>query len=126
MEDDKIQKIFHDFDPELRSDFEFMNRLAHSIQAVEMVKEQTHELHRRNRIAVSVAAVAGFVVGFGFAVAMPWLLKNFGVHVPSLGTPTNLLTGYSELILWFGTATIATATAINVYRLTRAPFTLRR
>ncbi len=49
MEDDKIRDLFRKFDPELSSDFSFINKLQHSLDAVESIKAENAELKRRSK-----------------------------------------------------------------------------
>lgn len=63
MEDDKIKNLFADFNPELSSDTQFMARLQRNLEAVEFVKQQSAIFRKRNKTAVVVAALSGFVVG---------------------------------------------------------------
>lgn len=75
MDDDKIKSLFADFNPELSSDTQFMARLQRTIEAVEFMKQQNAIFHKRNKTAVVVAALAGFIVG----VLTTLIFSAFGV-----------------------------------------------
>ncbi len=64
MEDDKLKSLFTNFEPELSSDFKFMNKLERNLNSVEIIKRHTAEVRSRNKKAVAIAAFAGFIVGF--------------------------------------------------------------
>lgn len=64
MEDDKLKFLFTNFEPELSSDFKFMNKLERNLNSVEIIKRHTAEVRSRNKKAVAIAAFAGFIVGF--------------------------------------------------------------
>ena len=38
MEDDKLKSLFSNFEPELSSDFLFMNKLQRNLNSVELIK----------------------------------------------------------------------------------------
>ena len=71
MEDNRLRDIFKDYNPDLSSDFSFMQTLERNLDKVEIVRRHNVEIHRRARIAVFVAAVAGFVTGVIFMLFMP-------------------------------------------------------
>lgn len=73
MEEDKLKSLFAEFRPELSSDRQFMSCLERNMESVEIVKRRMAEMRARNRRAIAVAAVVGFVVGFLFSLALPYL-----------------------------------------------------
>ena len=62
MEEDKLKSLFAEFQPELSSDSLFMNRLERNMESVEIVKRRVEEMRARNRRAIAVAAIVGFIV----------------------------------------------------------------
>lgn len=73
MEEDKLHKLFKDYDPELSSDFYFMDRLKNNLESVEIVKNKNAELHTARRHALMIAGLAGFVAGFVCCMFLPVL-----------------------------------------------------
>lgn len=71
IEDEQLRRLFADFNPPMSPASRFMERLEHDMQRVEMVKEATLRLQRRNRVAVVLAALAGFVAGVVFMALYP-------------------------------------------------------
>lgn len=73
MEEDKLNKLFKDFDPELSSDFNFMDRLKRNLESVEIVKSKNVEAQTIRRRALVIAALTGFVAGFLSCLFLPVL-----------------------------------------------------
>lgn len=71
IEDEQLRRLFADFNPPISPASRFMERLERDMQRVEMVKEATLRLQRRNRVAVVLAALAGFVAGVVFMALYP-------------------------------------------------------
>lgn len=80
MEDDKLNKLFKDFDPELSSDFYFMDRLKGNLESVEIVKNKNAQLQSVRRRALVIAGLVGFVAGFVCCTFLP----VFGGFVESM------------------------------------------
>lgn len=73
MEDDNIKTLFDNFQPQLSSDFDFMDKLQRNINSVELVKQRNAELRLRSRRAVIIAACVGFAVGSLLSFATPYI-----------------------------------------------------
>lgn len=88
MEDDKLKDLFGRFNPELSSDSGFMARLQRNMDAVEFVKRQRMAVRRRNKTAVVVAALSGFVTGMICALIFPLIkdwLSAVSFSIPCVG-----------------------------------------
>ncbi|MDE5785941.1 MAG: hypothetical protein K2H98_05350 [Duncaniella sp.] len=72
-EEEKFNALFSDFNPEMKSDGLFMSRLENKLTTLDPVKSQLECVHRRNRIAVSVAAITGFIFGIIVAIFYPYI-----------------------------------------------------
>lgn len=121
MEDDNIKKLFADFAPSLSSDSLFMAQLERRMQAVEMVKRHTAARHRASRIAVVVAAVAGFAMGALLSLFLPLLadrVSDISISVPDFGG-VNIPLSW-QIAGWVIMAALSSFTAINAYTLTMA------
>lgn len=100
MEDDKLKSLFSNFEPELSSDFLFMNKLQRNLNSVELIKQHTAEVRSRSRKAVAIAAIVGFIVGFLFSLSLPYLtdaVSNWQLTLPSESV-MNVLLIISQLL----------------------------
>lgn len=119
MEDDKLKSLFANFEPELSSDFRFMNKLQRNLNSVEMIKQHNAEVRARSKKAVAIAALVGFIVGFLFSLSLPYLshaVSNWQLTLPSesmLNTFANNFTTIAWLVIG-GTSVIA---ALNSYEI---------
>ena len=85
MEDDNIRSLFADFDPDLSSSFQFMDRVEREIDNMEIVHKHLTARRQRSRIAMAVAACVGFVVGFVLALYIPYFEALIqGVSLPAM------------------------------------------
>ena len=117
MEDDKLRSLFADFQPELSSDRQFMSCLERNMESVEIVKRRMAEMRARNRRAIAVAAVVGFVVGFLFSLALPYLsglVADWQLTLPEESV-MSMAADYFAVIAWGVTGATAVIAAINTY-----------
>lgn len=117
MEDDKLRSLFADFQPELSSDRQFMSCLERNMESVEIVKRRMAEMRARNRRAIAVAAVVGFVVGFLFSLALPYLsglVADWQLTLPEESV-MSVAADYFAVIAWGVTGATAVIAAINTY-----------
>lgn len=108
--DDDLKKLFDDFNPELSSGFRFMDRLQQKMESVEIVREHYAEQKRRNRKAVVIAAMTGFLVGLVFSMALPYLgslVENILRSLPSESAFYHLAANY-QIVVWL----LITATSV--------------
>ena len=66
MEEERLKDIFNDYDPELSSSRNFIERLERNLNAVELIQKENAKATRRNKAAVLIASIAGFITGFIF------------------------------------------------------------
>ena len=117
MEEDKLKSLFAEFRPELPSDSQFMDRLTRNMESVEIVKRRVEEMRARNRRAVTVAAVVGFVVGFLFSLTLPYLsgvVAGWQLTLPEESV-TSVLADWFAVISWVVIGAVAVTAAINTY-----------
>ena len=117
MEDDKLKFLFTNFEPELSSDFMFMNKLERNLNSVEIIKRHTAEVRSRNKKAVAIAAFAGFIVGFVFSLFLPYLsnaVSDWQSTLPG-GYIMNLFADSFTIIAWAVIAGTSVLAAINTY-----------
>lgn len=117
MEEDKLKSLFAEFRPELPSDSQFINRLERNMESVEIVKRRMAETRARNRRAVTVAAVVGFVVGFLFSLTLPYLsgvVAGWQLTLPEESV-MSVLADWFAVISWVVIGAVAVTAAINTY-----------
>ena len=119
MEDDKLKSLFSNFEPELSSDFLFMNKLQRNLNSVELIKQHTVEVRSRSRKAVAIAAIVGFIVGFLFSMSLPYLseaVSNWQLTLPSESV-MNVFANNFTIIAWLVIGCTSVFAALNSYEL---------
>ncbi len=119
MEDDKLKSLFSNFEPELSSDFLFMNKLKRNLNSVELIKQHTVEVRSRSRKAVAIAAIVGFIVGFLFSLSLPYLseaVSNWQLTLPSESV-MNVFANNFTIIAWLVIGGTSVFAALNSYEL---------
>lgn len=125
MEEEKIRELLSGFNPSLSSDEEFIDRLERNINAVESVRRQAVELRRKNRIAVAVAAVSGFITGVLLTLVLPEigeLAKHVSLPMSNVGP----VTVDFRILGWLMTAGVSGIIGYNAYELTLSQLTSSR
>ncbi len=116
-EDDKLKQLFDGFYPSMDSDRDFMARLTHALDSVEMIKERAIAQKRRNRCAVIAAAVVGFVTGVLFTLSMPFICTFFEDLLSKIMTQPS--PGETATVIgWIVAAGGALLAALGTYELT--------
>ncbi len=127
MNDDEIKTLFARFSPELSDDSRFMDRLTDRLKAVEMVRQHNAMYGRINRLAVFIAALAGFVVG---AVCMAFLpeIKSliYGLELWSVLKVHDLIDVFAPVAVWLIIAAVSLVVAFNAYVLSTSVMGQRR
>ena len=119
MEDDKLKSLFSNFEPELSSDFLFMNKLKRNLNSVELIQQHTVEVRSRSRKAVAIAAIVGFIVGFLFSLSLPYLseaISNWQLTLPSESV-MNVFANNFTIIAWIVIGGTSVFAALNSYEL---------
>lgn len=119
MDDEKLKSLFSNFDPDLSSDFQFMNSLQRSLNSVEIIKRHTAEVRARNRKAVAIAAFVGFIVGFLCSLAVPYLteaVSHWQLTLPQDSILNTFATNF-PIIAWLIIGGASVSVAINSYDL---------
>ena len=100
MEEDKLHRIFAEYEPALSTAYEFMRRLEHNLQAVELVKQRVEQMQRKNRLAIGVATITGFMLGVLSTFCYPYLtawLNGLTIEAADLA---RLVSEYSNVAVW--------------------------
>ena len=119
MEDDKLKEIFKEFNPELSSSFQFMTKLKKNMETVEIVKQYTEAQKKRNKIAVVLAGICGFVMGVFLTIIYPMITEwvaSYRFTLPIWHTST--LTIDFSYIGWLLVAGISVFTSLSIYEIT--------
>lgn len=117
MEDDKLKSLFSNFEPELSSDFQFLNKLQRNLNSVEIIKRHAAEVRSRNKKAVAIAAVVGFIVGFLFSLSLPYLsnaVSDWQLTLPD-ESMINTFANNFTIIAWLVIGSTSVLAAINTY-----------
>lgn len=117
MEEDKLKDIFSAYEPKLSSSLVFMERLERNLNAVELIHKENAEVMKRNRIAVAIASVAGFIAGIIFTLQLPYIkgiVASIMETFPAFGSLDS--TGsYSLGIAYLIIGAVSVFVAINTY-----------
>lgn len=100
MEEDKLYRLFAEYEPELSPDDKFMHRLEQNLQAVELVKQRVEQMQRKNRLALAVATITGFVLGVLSTFCYPYLtvwLNGLTIEVADLA---RFVADYGSVVVW--------------------------
>ena len=118
-QDDKLKELFSDFNPDLSSDSLFMSRLERSLNSVEIVKRHAAEMELRNRKAVAIAAIIGFISGFLFSLLLPALqhaVASWQLTLPDSSWLSPIAENFA-IIAWLAIALASSLIALNTYEL---------
>jgi len=124
MEDDKFRNLFNDFQPELSSSLQFMTKLQKNMEMVETLKQHDIALKKRNKLAVFIAAVSGFVIGVILTLLFPLIgnwVSTFSISLPHLQI-ISVTIDYS-FVAWIVMAGVCIITALNAYEIALAKLT---
>lgn len=119
MEDDKLKSLFENFEPELSSDIQFVNKLQQNLNSVEIIKRHTAEVRACNRKAVAIAAIVGFIVGFLFSLSLPYMseaVSNWQLTLPR-ESMLNTFADNFTIIAWLVIGGTSVLAALNSYEI---------
>ncbi|MDE6198632.1 MAG: hypothetical protein K2G06_02155 [Muribaculaceae bacterium] len=100
MNEDKYTSLFDNFNPDMSPDSLFIHCLEQNLQAVEIVKKHTVEMQRRNRKAIIIAAITGFIVGLLSSFCYPFLLKTINSIAISGTAFATHISDYGSVYIW--------------------------
>lgn len=122
MEEDRLKDIFNEYEPDLSSRFAFMERLERNLNAVEIIHQANAKATKRNRIAVILASLAGFVVGLLFSFALPYIKNMIEVLRSTISTDSllfkiNVIFEFQSVLAWIIVGAVSVATSIGTYNM---------
>ncbi len=100
MDENEFSDLFASYNPELSSDKLFMLRLQANLRAVSLVKEQVHVMRRKNRLAVIVAAITGFLCGILFAIYYPAFFTLLKSLFAASTVTAKIFADYGNVAAW--------------------------
>lgn len=119
MEEERLKEIFSEYDPELSSSLAFMERLDRNLNAVELIHQENDAVMKRNRLAVVIASVAGFVTGVLFTMMFPYingLLQSLLSNILSASLLPDTHYGI-HVVSWFLIGGISVLVSLNTYHI---------
>lgn len=96
------------------------------MEAVELVKQRSTAVRKRNRIAVMVAALSGFATGVLLTLLLPLIkdrVPTIDLNIPYIGLDSVAVD--FQIIGWIAAALITTLTACNAYAITLSRLSLK-
>ena len=117
MEDNKLKSLFSNFEPELSSDIQFIDRLQQNLNSVEIIKQHSAKVCSRSKKAVAIAAVVGFIVGFMFSLSLPYLSETVTSWQMTLPCESmlNIFADNFTIIAWLVIGSTSVVAALNAY-----------
>jgi hypothetical protein len=118
MEDDKIKELFTNFQPEMSSSLQFMAKLQKNMERVEILKQHSLAIKKRNKLAVCIAAAIGFLMGVILTLLFPLIgswVSTFSISLPHLQI-SSFTIDYS-FVGWIIMAVTCIITALNAYEI---------
>ena len=101
-----------------------MSKLQKNMETVEILKQHNVALRKRNKLAVAIAAVSGFVMGIIMTLLFPLIgnwVSTISVSLPQLQI-SSLAIDFS-FISWIVMAGVCIITALNAYETALAKLT---
>jgi hypothetical protein len=118
MEDDKLKELFTNFQPEMSSSLQFMAKLQKNMERVEILKQHSLAIKKRNKFAVCIAAAIGFLMGVILTLLFPLIgswVSTFSISLPHLQI-SSFTIDYS-FVGWIIMAVTCIITALNAYEI---------
>ncbi len=112
MKEDQLKDLFAGFNPPMGDDNQFMSKLERNLQAVEFAKIHCAEARRKNRVAVIVASIVGFVCGVVFTLCYPYLLGLIDGFKDVSSDVAWAVDKYGDVMVW---AVCSIATCVLTY-----------
>lgn len=121
MKEDRLNDLFKNYDPELSSRLNFIERLENNLNAVELIHKENARVMKRNRIAVIAASIAGFVSGFALSMLLPYIEGLLALFINKLSDSlpqAEFLSDFSPACAWLIIGTASVFIAISTYNFT--------
>lgn len=117
-DDEVLKNLFEAYEPELSSSRKFISRLESNLEAIEVLHQENKRAQKRNRIALWIASISGFIAGVSFTLLLPWinsvltLARNaIACFMPDI----NEFADYQPTIAWLIIGFASVFVAMNSY-----------
>jgi len=100
---------------------DFISRVKRNMDAVELVRQQYLTLQKRNKLAVAIAAVSGFVLGVIMTLLFP-IISNWmtTIHFTVPSFQISAISIEPSYIGMFAMAAVCVILTLNIYELALA------
>lgn len=118
-DDQKLRELFGLFNPDTGSDVQFIRTLEKRLDAVELIRKHNAQVVHNMRNAAVAAACAGFICGFLFSLALPYIgvvANQIMTSVPRNSFLSVVATNY-VLISWIIISILTGTLSLNTYHL---------
>lgn len=119
MQEDTLKDIFKNYDPELSSRMDFMNRLERNLDAVELIHKENANAMKRNRLAVIAASASGFISGIMFSLLIPFIkqfISEFSSRITTDIQLLNKIADYQQVATWLIIGGISVLISLYTYK----------
>lgn len=119
MQEDTLKDIFKNYEPELSSRMDFMNRLEKNLDAVELIHKENANAMKRNRLAVIAASASGFISGILFSLLIPFINQFISELCSRITTDIQLLNkiaDYQQVAMWLIIGGISVIISLYTYK----------
>ena len=122
MEEERLKDIFNDYDPELSSSRNFIERLERNLNAVELIHKENAKATRRNKAAVMIASIAGFLTGFIFSHILPYIEKTLAelinpTHTYMLLSHLENVADFPQVLSWMIIGGVSVFASVGTYNM---------
>ena len=115
MEEERLADLFQEYDPCVSSSLDFMERLKRNLNAIEFIHQEKAAARKRTRVAVALAAAAGFMTGVFFTLIFPYIKSLVQSMMTEFRLPETLSSEYAITISWLLIGGISVIVALNAY-----------
>lgn len=119
MQEDTLKDIFKNYDPELSSRMDFMNRLERNLDAVELIHKENANAMKRNRLAVIAASASGFISGILFSLLIPFIkqfISEFSSRITTDIQLLNKIADYQQVATWLIIGGVSVLISLYTYK----------
>lgn len=119
MQEDTLKDIFKNYEPELSSRMDFMNRLEKNLDAVELIHKENANAMKRNRLAVIAASASGFISGILFSLLIPFINQFISELCSRITTDIQLLNkiaDYQQVAMWLIIGGVSVIISLYTYK----------
>lgn len=119
--DNQLNELFRNFNPSQSSSELFMEQLRRNLEAVEIVKQHTQSLRKSTWLAVTFAALCGFMAGVVLTLLFP-VMTNWvsSADISLLYIPVEKLSIDFATVYWVAMAGVCGLLSLSAYEIALA------